>query len=143
MLTKGCQDSGCSRRGTHCVLTKPLWALWLSRSTPSQPRWLICARSEVTAGSSTCGGNGASIWGPANKANLCKCPLTWAECEAAVRGRLSDVYIAITAVAAVTAAARRPRAQEENRVLLNHACEAAQFVKSLWLVAGVYVVVNF
>ena len=76
LLTKACQDSGCSRRGTHCVLTKPLWALWLSRSTPSQPRWLICARSEVTAGSSTCGGNGASIWGPANKANLCKCPLT-------------------------------------------------------------------
>ena len=63
--------------------------------------------------------------------------------EPSARPRSADVYIAITAVAAVTAAARRPRAQEENRVLLNHACEAAQFVKSLWLVAGVYVVVNF
>ena len=112
-------DFGCSPRGTPCVLTKPLW---LSRSTPSQPRsWLICARTGPKAGNSTCGGNGAPIWGPRNKANQSKCAHV-----GRVRPRTSPLPLSPPSVAAVAVASpgRGPPAPHKRSGALycNHAC---------------------
>ena len=65
--------------------------------------------------------------------------LTWAECEAAVRGRLHRHHRRCRCRRRRRRHCRRAArvAQEKNCVLLNHACEAAQFVvfpKQIWVV---------
>ena len=111
-------DFGCSPRGTPCVLTKPLW---LSRSTPSQPRWLICARTGLKAGNSTCGGNGAPIWGPRNKANQSKCAHV-----GRVRPRTSPLPLSPPSVrpSLPSPPPRRPRRTSKRNGALYCACEA-------------------
>jgi hypothetical protein len=101
------------------VLTKPLW---LSRSTPSQPRcWLICARTGPKAGNSTCGGNGAPIWGPRNKANQSKCAHV-----GRVRPRTSPLPLSPPSVrpSLPSPPPRRPRRTSKRNGALYCACEA-------------------